>query len=576
MRDLVRLLRLGGPARPAFALGALLALIVVLANVALLGLAGWFIAAMAAAGLAGGIINYYLPAAGIRAFALVRTGGRYVERLVNHHATLKLLSHLRVWVYARIRPLAPAVLDRYRKGDVLTRLVANVDALDNAWLRVFSPMAVAALASLAVCGFLALYSAPVAWLDLALLASIGLALPVALQALGRRPATRAAAVRGTMQADLTEDFAGLAELTVLGVLPATRSRCTAASRDLARAQDRGLVLEAVADGLTVLCTGTAVALTWVLGARLVRAGHASPLLLPVLIFIVLASVEAVQALPAAFRALGDTLAAARRIFALADEKPVVVEAPAPVRRVARAALEFRNVGLCYPGARRSALEGATFAVPAGAELAIVGPSGAGKSSISRLALRFYEASAGTVLLGGQPVAAYALDALRTQFAWAPQSTRLFSTSIRENLRLAAPRATDADLWRALDAAAFAGEVHGFDGGLDHFVGAGGMALSAGQARRLALARAWLSPAPILLLDEPTEGLDAGTARTIAKHFICGRGRRSLIWITHQPLGLEDMDQMLVLDGGRIVERGAAAALSASDGFYRRMAERIDC
>jgi ATP-binding cassette subfamily C protein CydC len=574
MKDLLRLFRLGHTARGAFALGALLALIVVLSNIALLGLAGWFIAAMAAAGLAGVSMNYFMPAAGIRAFAIARTAGRYAERLVNHDATLKLLSRLRVWVYARIAPLAPAVLARYRKGDVLGRLVADVDALDNAWLRIFSPVVVAFFAGLALFVFLLFFSVPVAWVDLALLAAIGVGLPFVTQRLGRKPATRAAEANGELKATLAEDFAGLAELAALGATPKHCAKSDAQSLELAREQGRGLSIEALAAGAMVLATGLAIALTWLLVAPATAEGRMDPLIPPLLIFVVLSSTEAVQSLPAAFRALGDTLAAARRVFSLSDEAPLVIQSPHPLTRVSHPSLAFEHVTFRYAPGLAPALDDVSFDLPEGAAVAIVGPSGAGKSSIAQLALRFYDIEAGTIRLGDHPLQAYALETLRTQFAWAAQSARLFSTTIRENLRLAAPGANDDTLWGALETAAFADEVRRFEGQLDHFVGAGGLALSAGQARRLALARAWLSPAPILLLDEPTEGLDAATARLVTRHFIHERCTRSLLWITHQLTGLEAMDEILVMDGGRILERGRHEELLSTDGFYRRMATHL--
>lgn len=574
MKDLLRLLRLGRSARGMFALGALLALVVVLANVALLGLAGWFIAAMAAAGLAAASMNYFTPAAGIRAFAILRTVGRYLERLVNHDATLHLLSRLRVWVYARIEPLAPAVIASYRKGDVLTRLVADVDALDNAWLRVFSPVAVAVVAAAAMFVFLLFFSVAVAWLDLALLAVIGIALPIFTQRLGRRPAARAAASAGELKAGLAEDFAGLAELAVLGATPEHRVRDERIDSRLIHDQDRGLALEAAAAALAVFAAGLAIAFTWFLAAPAAASGHTDPLFLPLLVFVVLASTEAVQALPAAFRALGDTLAAARRVFQIADENPAIAETAHALETISGHALAFDNVRFRYGPDLGWALDCVSFDLPAGAAVAIVGPSGAGKSSLAQLLLRFYDPQAGSIRLGGRPLADYGLEALRTQFAWAAQSTRLFSTTIRENLRLAAPAADDADLWAALEAVRLAGELRAFPRGLDHFVGAGGMALSAGQARRLALARAWLSPAPILLLDEPTEGLDTANERAIVEWFANERGARSLLLITHRLAGLERMDAIVVMDRGRIVERGTHGELLARDGFYRRMADYL--
>ncbi|MGH8427601.1 MAG: thiol reductant ABC exporter subunit CydC [Gammaproteobacteria bacterium] len=574
MKLLLRLLALGRDARRAFALGALLAFVVILANVALLGLAGWFIAAMAAAGIAGAAINYFTPAAGIRAFAILRTVGRYLERLVNHDATLRVLSRLRVWVYTRIEPLAPAVLARYRRGDVLTRLVADVDTLDNAWLRVFSPAVVALFAAAAMLAFLLFLSVPVAFVDLALLAVVGIAFPLLTQRLGRRAAKQAAVEAGQIKAELVDGFAGLAELEALGADALHRELGSLANRRLAHEQDRGLAVEAGALGLTVLAIGAALSLTWILLAPAAASGHTNPLYLPLLVFFMLASLEAVQGLPGAFRALGDTLAAARRVFEISDETPTVIESAHPLTTVRNRDLVFDSVRFRYGPELGWALDRVSFELPAGAAVAVVGPSGAGKSSLAQLLLRFWDPSEGSIRLGEHAIADYGLETLRSQFAYSAQSTRLFSTTIRENLRLASPDADDETLWAALETVGLAAEVRGFERGLANFVGAGGMMLSAGQARRLMLARAWLSNAPILLLDEPTEGLDTANERTIVERLAQDRGDRSLLLITHRLAGLERMDEIVVMDRGRVIERGTHLHLLAADGFYKRMADYI--
>ena len=575
MKILIRLLKLGREARWPFALGALLAFLVVLANVALLGLAGWFIAAMAAAGLASAAINYFTPAAGIRGFAIMRTAGRYLERIVNHDATLRLLSRLRVWVYRRIEPLAPAVLARYRSGDVLGRLVADVDTLDNAWLRVFSPALVAVAGAAAMIVFLLFFSVPVAFIDLALLTVVGVLFPFLVQRLARRPAERAATLAGEIKAELLDDFAGLAELQVLGADAPRREASTRRNQSLAHEQDRGLAIEALAMGGIVLATGAAVCLTWLAAAPAAASGRLDPLYLPLLVFFVLASLEAVQGLPGAFRALGDTLAAARRVFEIADEPVMVREADHPLDSVESCDLLVESVRLRYGQERDWALDGVSFEMPAGSAIAIVGPSGAGKSSLAQLLLRFRDPDAGRIRLGGEPIDQYTFEAVLSHFAWAAHSPRLFSTTLRENLRLARPDANDTDLWSALETVGLANEVRGLGRGLDSFVGAGGMMLSAGQARRLMLARAWLSPAPILLLDEPTEGLDAANERAVINTLAEQRGERSLLLITHRLAGLEKMDEIIVLDRGHVIERGRhAELLSNKDGLYRCMADYI--
>ncbi|MGA7966740.1 MAG: thiol reductant ABC exporter subunit CydC, partial [Gammaproteobacteria bacterium] len=497
-----------------------------------------------------------------------------LERIVNHDATLRLLSRLRVWTYRRIEPLAPAVLARYRRGDLLTRLVADVDTLDNAWLRVFSPALVAIFAAAAMIAFLFYLSMPVACLDFGLLAVVGVLFPFLTQRLGRRSATRAAAVSADIKAELVDNFAGLAELQALGADTLRREAAAIHNRDLARAQDHGLAVEALALGAIVLAIGAALSLTWLLVAPDAASGRTNPLYLPLLVFFVLASLEAVQGLPGAFRALGDTLASARRVFEIADESPIVHEPAKPVTSVGGCDLVFDAVGLRYAPGLAWALDDVSFELGAGAAVAVVGPSGAGKSSLAQLLLRFQNLTTGSIRLGGRDINEYALEAVRSQFAWAAQATRLFSTTIRENLRLARPAADDATLWAALDTVGLAGEIHHLERGLDNFVGAGGMMLSTGQARRLMLARAWLSEAPILLLDEPTEGLDVANERAVIRALTEQRGPRSLLLITHRLAGLERMDEIVVMDRGRVVERGPHRDLLARGGFYRRMADYL--
>lgn len=571
MSTLARLARYTRGVRARLLLAAVIALAAVAANIALLGVAGWFITAMAAAGLAAAAINYFTPAAAIRGFAIARTLGRYLERLVGHDATLRLLARLRGRVYRRLEPLAPAALERYRKGDLLARLVGDVDTLDNAYLEVALPVLVAVAGGLGALAFLALAAPTLIPVEAGLLLAVGVLLPLRARRRGRAPGAAAAATAAALKADLLDGLEGLAELAVLGADGARREAAARLDARLTAAQDRGLRIDAAALALAAAASGAALWLAFVILAPGASSGRGDRLMLPALVFFVLASGEIVQGLPAAFRALGRTAAAAARLFEAMDAPAAVTEPLRPLPAPAGHALAFEHVFLRYPDQAAPALADVSFGVPEGTALALVGPSGAGKSSAAQLLLRFRDCDAGEIRLAGRALRSYAGDDVRRCFAYVAQSSRLFSTTLAENLRLARPGAAAPELWAALEAARVAGEIAALPQGLDTFVGSGGVRLSTGQMRRVMLARALLKDAPVLLLDEPTEGLDAINERALLAALTAQRGRRTLLLITHRLAGLAAMDRIVVLDRGRVVQEGSHGELLAQPGLYQTMA-----
>lgn len=575
MKVFVRLLKLARPSYWRFILVTVISLTVILANVSLLSTAGWFIAAMAAAGIAGVTINYFTPAAAIRAFAILRTIGRYFERLLSHDATLRLLSNIRVWAYEKVEPLAPALTGIYRSGDILNRLIADIDILDNAYLQILTPASVALFSGIGMLAFAMFISPPAGWIDLGLLLTVGVLLPWLAVRIGRDPSGRTRVCLAELKSDVLETLAGLPELESFQAIDAYEEHISSLNLNLSSFQDRSLSIESGMLSINVVALGLSIiAICLLLGTAAAR-DHIPPLSLPLMIFFVLSSIEAVQGLPNALRSYGDTHSAALRVFELTDKPLTVIEPLCPVTQTTDYQLDFHNVSLQYHPERPWALNNVTFNIAEGASVAFVGPSGAGKSSIAELFLRFRDPQLGEVRLGGHALTSYELESIWKKFSYAPQAVRLFSTSIRENLRLANRQADDQQLWEALSVVDLADEVRTLDHGLDSFVGAGGLMLSAGQARRLMLARAWLKDAHILLLDEPTENLDPARESKILRTLTEARGRRSLILITHRLAELDHMDNIVVMNQGRVAEQGTHQDLMKMGGAYRRMLDYLN-
>ena len=576
-RDLWRLLRLFAPYRWWMLGGALLSLLTILANFGLMTLSGWFLASAALAGLGGWATlnqyNFFLPAAGVRAFATTRVISRWLERIVTHEATFRLLSRLRVWFYTRIEPLAPAGLQGYRSGDILSRLVADIDTLNNFYLRVFTPFLVAGLATLLMAGFFALYAWSVGLALFVLLALTGLLLPLLSERLGAGSSREVTRLQAEMRTQVIDALQGMGEILTANAAERVQGRVLQENAALLERQRR---LAGVAGIGTAGMSFMANLTLWVilLLAIPLVARHTLPHAeLPMFALGTMAAFEAVLALPLAFQFLGQTREAARRIFEVADTPPAFHEAVDAVPAPEHFDIEIQGLHLRYPTAREDALRGLDLRIGQGQRVAILGATGAGKSSIANLLLRFYDYQSGSARLGGRELRDYPGDQLRQYFALLSQRSHLFHSTIRDNLLLAKGDAEEEELWAALRQAQLADFVEGLPQGLDNIIGEGGVNLSGGQARRIAIARAVLKDSPILILDEPSEGLDAVTEAKFLQDLRALMQGRTVIYITHRLLGLEDMDRIYVLADGQVRESGAYADLVArGDSLLHRFAQ----
>ncbi|MGO9886643.1 MAG: thiol reductant ABC exporter subunit CydC [Solirubrobacteraceae bacterium] len=538
------LLRLVSVPRWRLAWAVLLGALTVVFGVGLMATSGYLISRAAERPP---ILSLVVTIVAVQFFGIGRPLVRYLERLASHDMTLRVLGRLRARFFARIEPLAPAELDAYRKGDLLSRMVADVDALQNLYLRGLEPPLVALLAgAVSVGASVALL--PSAGLVLAggLLVG-GLAVPALAALLGTRAGRRQAAARGQLSAELIESLRGAPELVAFGADEAALDRVRAADRVLVKLARRDALTVGLGDGLELLVTGLTVA--GVLAVAIVAHDHGAlnRVLIATLALLALAAFEAVTPLAATARDLSTTLAAGRRVLELTDHTASVQD---PARPAAAPqwpfAVALEDVTARYPREDMPAVAGVNLRLEAGERVALLGPSGAGKTTVANLLLRFLDPSRGQVTMAGKDLRDYRQADVRRAISVAGQDSHLFSASIRDNVRLARPDASDDDLRDALRRARIWDWICTLPDGLDTFVGEEGREVSGGQRQRIALARALVAGAPVLVLDEPTAHLDARTASELIDDVFSAAGDRTVLLITHRTEGLDLVDRAVTL------------------------------
>lgn len=571
-RDPLRRVReAAGARRGRLLLALLLGALALGSAVGLMATSGWLISR---ASQQPPVLYLMVAVTATRAFGIGRAVFRYGERLVSHDAVLRMLAETRVAVYRRLERLAPAGLRATRRGDLLSRLVADVDTLQDYWLRWLLPAGVAVAVSTGAVGFTAwLLPAAGAALAAGLLAA-GVGVPLVTSAVARRAEHRLAPARGLLATRVTDLLTGTAELTVAGALPARRDGARQADGTLTRIASRAATATALGDGLTTLLTGLTVAAAALLGTQGVADGRLSGVATAVVVLTPLAAFEAVLGLPLAVRHRQRVRRSAERIYEVLDA-PEPVHEPERPRQAPTTPFPVVLKGLTarHQGQGRDALAGVDLTLREGRRVAVVGPSGSGKTTLAQVLLRFLDPDSGSYTVAG--VDAYGMDSddVRRLVGLCAQDAHLFDSSVRENLLLARKDAGEAELRDALGRARLLDWVDGLPDGLDTLVGEHGARLSGGQRQRLALARALLADFPVLVLDEPAEHLDLPTADALTADLLAATEGRTTLLITHRLAGLAAVDEVIVLDGGRVVQRGPYAELAAVAGPLRVLAER---
>lgn len=555
LRDLKPFLALLKPYAWWVASGLALAVTTLAGSWGLLGLSGGFLTATALAGLVPEtalLFNVVVPAGGIRLFALVRVASRWGERVVNHEVTFRLLGQLRVWLYGRFSRLSPRQLGLWHGAEVLNRLTRDVDQLDNLFIRLLVPLAASTVIVGSLVALLAAFAPVLAW-PAALVAVAGLVgVPSLVYLPGLTLSPRLVVRQATLRRSLLDLVEGLEEWSLHR--PAwDRQRAKILDDDAARLDDhmRFQRLGSAARAGLVVLIGLAGTATLALVATLPPGSGPDGPWFVALVLLVLGTGEAVLSLPAAFMELPGTAAAARRLSDLANQEPHPAYPEASDATPTSADLVLSGVGFSYDEAA-PILENLELTLSEGTHAALLGPSGEGKTTLVRLLTRLEDPTEGTILLGGVDLRTQSEESLRALVSCSMQDPWIFTTTVAENLRLADPVADEPALWKVLDLVGLGDQVRAWPEGINTWIEEGGQSLSGGQRRRLALARALLRRAPITILDEPTEGLEAEAAEALVTAIRAELVGRTLLWVTHRSQGLDRFPVVWTLRKGGLL------------------------
>ena len=576
MRALLPFLRLFKFAKLPLFLGLVLMITGLASSIGLLTISGWFLAATAIAGL-GTLFNFFYPSASVRGLAIGRTLFRYFEKLVTHDATFRILAKLRVQVFEKIIPLSPGVLNRYRNSDLLNRLVSDVDTLDSLYLRLIAPFITAIFVILAMCIGLSFVNAPLALgLGLSLLLLI-FVIPTVFYQLGKKFGDKLVHSRALYRTQFLEFIQAQAELLLFNAEDKLKDNMAKTEANWQADQQKEANLSGFSTALSLFLNGLIIAaMLWFSSQAEFGNDEYRMAFIALFTFAALASFEILMPLGSAFLHIGQVIASAERVTDIIEQQPLVTfNGKAEFDQNATTLIEAKDLSFTYPERQNRALENLNLTIQKGKKVAILGKTGSGKSTLLQLLVRNYDANQGQLFLAGKPIADYAEDTLRSQFCFLTQRVHVFSDTLRQNLQFAsAVKISDEKMIEVLNQVGL-GKLLEQEQGLDIWLGDGGRPLSGGEQRRLGLARILLNDTPILLLDEPTEGLDRETERQILRLILAHAENKTLIMVTHRLTAIEQFDELFVIDEAKLIEKGTyAELLQLEKGFFKQLVERV--
>ena len=575
----IRLLSLLKPFKGLVTLSVIFGAATVGCGIGLLAASAYIISAAA---LQPSIAVLQVPIVGVRFFGISRGLFRYLERYVSHDVTFRLLSHLRIRYYKALEPLAPARLQQFHSGDILSRLIMGVNTLENFYIRAVAPPLVALLVMIFSGLFLASYN-PILTIAISIFwIALGIGVPILVHTLSRRPGREIVVQRTAMNIALIDGIQGMPDLQVFNAASAQNERIRELSQELAKTETHLARIGGIQTSLGVLLANLGAWTVLILTIQLVNQGQIEGLYLASLVLVALTSFEAIFPLPDAANYLENSLEAARRLFKIVDTVPEVKDSATPIQfkyTPDKLELDVCNLWFRYPVDTKSVqdenqnpyvLENISFSLQPGKRLAVVGASGAGKTTLINILLRFWEFEEGEIFLGGNDIRLYNQNEVRRFISVVSQHTYLFNTTVRENLLIAKPDAKDSEIIHAAKKAQVHRFIQSLPNGYDTWIGEQGYLLSGGERQRLAIARALLKNAPLLILDEASANLDARTEQQVLLSIQELMEDRTTMVITHRMTMLEIMDEIIVLDKGRIVERNTHQELLLREGLYNRM------
>ena len=576
MRALLPFLRLFKFAKLPLFLGLVLMITGLASSIGLLTTSGWFLAATAIAGL-GTLFNFFYPSASVRGLAIGRTLFRYFEKLVTHDATFRILAKLRVQVFEKIIPLSPGVLNRYRNSDLLNRLVSDVDTLDSLYLRLIAPFITAIFVILAMCIGLSFVNVPLALGLGASLLLLVFVIPTVFYQLGKKFGDKLVHLRALYRTQFLEFIQAQAELLLFNAEDKLKDNMAKTEANWQADQQKEANLSGFSTALSLFLNGLIIAaMLWFSSQAEFGNDEYRMAFIALFTFAALASFEILMPLGSAFLHIGQVIASAERVTDIIEQQPLVTfNGKAEFDQNATTLIETKDLSFTYPERQNRALENLNLTIQKGKKVAILGKTGSGKSTLLQLLVRNYDANQGQLFLAGKPIADYAEDTLRSQFCFLTQRVHVFSDTLRQNLQFAsAVNISDEKMIEVLNQVGL-GKLLEQEQGLDIWLGDGGRPLSGGEQRRLGLARILLNDAPILLLDEPTEGLDRETERQILRLILAHAENKTLIMVTHRLTAIEQFDELCVIDEAKLIEKGTyAELLQLEKGFFKQLVERV--